>query len=417
MGRSLGLVAYRALSWRRSNPSVPLTSPRPKGEVLWLHATSANRFSALQELGVRLQSQRAELGLLITGEPDLIDRPSAHAALTGPAATNLEVDSFASDHPAEIRQFLNHWQPDLCLWAGAALMPNLINEAANRGIPMFLIDVKLDDLAARKHKWFPDLTRSSLNQFETIMTNDMPTLAMIQRLGASGSKISVTGPLRNGPSPPSFPEDDLSKVTDRLAGRPVWLAAQACCDEFEPILTAHSKALRLAHRLLLVITTASPNDLDALDVTLKGAGLRYARWSVGDDIDDNTQVLISDGVNDLGLWYRVAPLTFMASSLCNGHTGQSPLEAVALGSAVLFGPHVRDHKDTYSHLSTVGAAQTVGDAETLGTAVTRLSAPDQAAAMALAGWQVVTEGAQLTDQLIDLVQDRLDIRGADHARP
>jgi 3-deoxy-D-manno-octulosonic-acid transferase len=35
-------------------------------------------------------------------------------------------------------------------------------------------------------------------------------------------------------------------------------------------------------------------------------------------------------------------------------------------------------------------------------------APDQAAAVALAGWQVVTEGAHLTDQLIDLIQDKLD---------
>jgi 3-deoxy-D-manno-octulosonic-acid transferase len=41
-------------------------------------------------------------------------------------------------------------------------------------------------------------------------------------------------------------------------------------------------------------------------------------------------------------------------------------------------------------------------------AVTRLVAPDQAALMAHAGWDVVSEGAALMDRITDLVQDTLD---------
>jgi 3-deoxy-D-manno-octulosonic-acid transferase len=88
-----------------------------------------------------------------------------------------------------------------------------------------------------------------------------------------------------------------------------------------------------------------------------------------------------------------------------------------LGSAILFGPHVQGHRDTYSRLAAVGAGRSIGDAEGLGAAVIRLVAPDHAAAMALAGWQVVTEGAALSDRLVEMVQDRLDLKGAHHARP
>jgi 3-deoxy-D-manno-octulosonic-acid transferase len=413
MSRSLAFAAYRALSRRKSRPSLTNAGPRPKGEVLWLHATSTNRFSALLELGQRVQSLREDLLVLITTETDKTEPPMALSHFVG---TSVHVDNLTSDHPGEIRHFLDHWRPNICLWAGAVLMPNLINEATDRGVPMFLIDVKKDDLAPRKHKWFPDLTRSCLDQFEKIMTNDVHTSAMIRRLGLPGRKISLTEPLRNGPSPLPFPEEDLSAVTERLARRPVWLAAHAQADEFISILAAQRKALRLLHQLLLVLIVANPSDLDRLESTMQGSELRHARWKIGDEIDDNTQVLITDGQDDLGLWYRVAPLTFIASSLNAAHSGHNPLEAVALGSAVLFGPHVSNYKGTYTRLTAVGAGQAVGDAEALGDAVIRLIAPDQVAAMALAGWQVVTEGAKLTDQLVDLVLDRLDIGRTDHAR-
>ncbi|MEE4187797.1 MAG: 3-deoxy-D-manno-octulosonic acid transferase, partial [Roseobacter sp.] len=55
-----------------------------------------------------------------------------------------------------------------------------------------------------------------------------------------------------------------------------------------------------------------------------------------------------------------------------------------------------------------GAARIIKDGATLSTAVTRLIAPDQAAAMAHAGWDVVSQGAELTDRVTGLVQAVLD---------
>jgi 3-deoxy-D-manno-octulosonic-acid transferase len=152
MARSLGLAAYRALSRRKSRPSAAFSRPRPEGELLWLHATSPDRLEALCELGIRMQSQREFLKVLITVEQD----DSAPAPdMSKLEATGLQADQLASDHPAEARDFLDHWKPDICLWAGASLMPNLISETAERGIPMILIDASQSDFSARKHKWSP----------------------------------------------------------------------------------------------------------------------------------------------------------------------------------------------------------------------------------------------------------------------
>ena len=68
-------------------------------------------------------------------------------------------------------------------------------------------------------------------------------------------------------------------------------------------------------------------------------------------------MLVSEDTKELGLWYRVAPVTLMGSSMVSGEGGRNPLEAAALGSAVLYGPGVRDYLDSYSRLAQAGAAR------------------------------------------------------------
>ncbi|MCP4821960.1 MAG: 3-deoxy-D-manno-octulosonic acid transferase, partial [Shimia sp.] len=48
------------------------------------------------------------------------------------------------------------------------------------------------------------------------------------------------------------------------------------------------------------------------------------------------------------------------------------------------------------------------DADSLATALIQLAAPDQLAAMAHAGWQVISETAEVTDAIIDQAQRLMD---------
>ena len=144
--------------------------------------------------------------------------------------------------------------------------------------------------------------------------------------------------------------------------------------------------------------------------------MRFADWEAGEDLDDNTQVLLTSD-EDLGLWYRVAPVSLLAGTLNGTKGGHNPMDAAALGSAILHGPAVGTHAPLYQRLTDAGAAQKVQGKDELTVQVIQLSAPDKAAEMALAGWQVVTEGAALTDYLLDRIHDMLDLRETHHATP
>lgn len=404
MGRSLGRAAYRALSRRSSRPTPIVYADRPEGELVWAHANDETRIAALGTIGQRLKQQRRGLTMLVTYATGL--HPEGFAA---PEGVDLIV-RLPDDLPTNADAFLAHWRPSACLWTGGELMPHHIDSAAEAGVPLFLADVGGADVTARPNRWMPDFRRSTLELFERIATPSNDAARHLRRMGIPPERISLTPRLRPSATPPPCSDDELADTMRDIGGRPVWLAAHVTEREFDAVLTAHRSALKLSHRLLLIIVTAQVGGAAALKEALAGYDLRAGYWDDGDTIDDYIQVYVADGPDDIGLWYRVAPLTFMASSLGPDGLSQSPLNAAALGSAILYGPNVDAHRDSYARLAAARAARTVNGADSLGTAVVQLIAPDLAAAMALAGWEVATDGAELVDLLVDLLQDALDAR-------
>ncbi len=390
---------------RRSDPAAVWqpSGPAPEGEVVWGHATSPQRVALLCHLATRLSAQRPDLEIVLTysetSPPDKVPQ-------------GVTIEALPAENLKDIRRFLDHTRPHLCLWTGGLLRPALIGEAAARAIPLMLIDADESAFDDARFRWLPDITRATLKHFGLIFAASANAAQRVLKLGASPEIVTMTGPLQATGAILQGDEKERDRLGQILTGRPIWLAARIALAETEAMLRAHRLSLRGAHRQLLVIVPEMESDGDAIEAQLIESGWRYARWSRGEDTTEATQILLADTEGEMGLWYRLAPVTFLGGSLATGIGGRDPFEPAALGSAVLYGPNVGRHLSAYSRLASAGAARIVKDAETLASAVQRLSAPDQAAAMAHAAWEVVTQGAEATDQLLDLIQDALDLAEA-----
>lgn len=377
---------------------------RPEGDVLWVHATSETRAAALMQIVTRLHAMRPDLHLLLT-LPSGVSAPQ-HLR---PYMTALTVPG---DTMPEITTFLDRWSPDLCLWTGGYLQHDLIHEAARRQVPMVLIDAEESALATGRWRLLRNRTQVTLRHFHRMLASTANAATRLLKLGVPPQNVTITGPLMEaGTALPcdDAPRDQMARLLD---GRPLWLAAMVQPEELPLVTAAHRIALRSAHRRLLIIV---PDDIwqgDAMTQTLRADGWRVAQWGQGERPDETSQIILADTRGEMGLWYRLAPVTFMASSMQDHHTGQDPFEPAALGSAILYGPHVSRYLTTYDRLGSAGAARMVRDPESLATGVTFLTAPDQAAAMAHAAWEVTTAGAEVTDAVMDLVQDMLDRKAA-----
>lgn len=404
MTRSLSLAAYLAYARRAGRSPTPPETPRPEGAVIWAHAVDAARADTLIHLAKRLTQTRPGLHMVLTAT---VPEPRRRRA-----GGTVIWQILPEDNVPAADAFLDHWQPDICLWTGGDLKPALIVCAARKNIPLYLVDADETLLERPVWRWFPDLPRAVLGSFTEILARSEAAARQLRRLGAPERIISVTGPFQEGALTLPFNSSDREEMAVLLLGRPVWLAAMVQVGELDTVLGAHREASRAAHRCLLVIVPDDPKDSVTIRERLDAESWRYVTWSEGEMPSEATQIVLADTRGEMGLWYRLAPITFMGSSLVSGQYGRDPNEPAAHGSAILYGPNVARYLHRYSRYAEVGAARIVRDTETLSGAVQRLMPPDQPAAMAHAAWDVASKGAAVTDRIVDMLLDRLDRQDA-----
>ncbi|KAA2313361.1 3-deoxy-D-manno-octulosonic acid transferase [Pseudooceanicola sediminis] len=404
MARTAGFAAYKALTRRAARPqAAEAAPPRPRGVLIWIHCPLAARQKAAEQLANRLIAQDEGYTILLSfteaGTQPLPDDPS------------LLHSTLPDDDSAAVTAFLDHWRPDLLIWMTGHLRPTLLNQARRQNVPMLLAEAEED--AFDEPRWGLRVTQSRrlLAGFHTVLASSANTARKLQRHGVEQALIEITGPLQEGGTALTCDDALRDDLAAGLAGRPIWLAAMVQLEELETVLDAHRRASRLAHRLLLVLVPARPEDADRMAEIMAREGWRALRWSRDDAPREETQVLLADGCDEMGLWYRLSPVTFMAGSLKRGMKGHDPYAPAALGSAILYGPFVSRHIASYARLSKAGAARMIRDSDGLQKALSRLIAPDQAATMAAAAWQVATDGAEATDRVIDWARAELDMAG------
>jgi 3-deoxy-D-manno-octulosonic-acid transferase len=376
--------------------------PRPDGPLIWFHAASVGESLALLELIRKLLEERPDLHVLVT------TGTVTSAEVMGDRLPDRAIHQFVPlDARRFVARFLDHWQPDLAIWTESELWPTLITETHGRGIPMLLVNARMSKASHDRWRFLRGMVKSLLQRFDFALVQDDLTEIYLRRLGMSPDRMQVTGTLKEGAAALPANEAELSALRADLAGRPVWLAASTHPGEETKVLEAHRAALKGNPRLLLVLVPRHPERGDALAEQLQSDGWLFNRRGADELPDPEAQVYLADTVGELGLWYRLAPISFVGGSL-EPIGGHNPFEPAALGSAILHGPYVTNFVDIYQRLTEARAARLVSSPASMAEAVNDLLSPDRCAAMAHAAWEVVSSGADVTDRTLDMVLGKLD---------
>jgi 3-deoxy-D-manno-octulosonic-acid transferase len=376
------------------------SAPRPDGPLVWVHTGRDRHGLAARELAHRMRLEHPELSFLFTTGAQ--KRRVTEAALPSQLAP--------ADNLPAVRRFLDHWRPDIALWTEADSRPALITETADRNVPLLLVDAHTAPPELQGWRLWRGLTGALLARFGQVITGDATSAAALRRLGAAPGRLQIAGFLEEGTAALPCNRSDCDSLSETLSGRPVWLAANLSDAEIEAVIEAHRQAIRRTHRLLLILLPEDPEAGPDLDRALRGEGFVTGLRSAGAEPEADTQVYIADTDGELGLWYRLAAVSFLGQSLEAGG-GINPFEAAALGSAIIHGPNLRNFRRAYGRLGSAGATRMVRNADELAEAVDALLSPDVAATMAHEAWKVCSAGAEVTDRTIELVLAELDARG------
>lgn len=388
---ALGPIAPALLGWRRRQGkedaqrlgerlALPV-QPRPQGKLAWLHGASVGEGLALLPLVERLTARGFNI-MLTTGT---VTSAAVVAARLPAGAFHQYVPL---DVPKFVGRFLDHWSPDLVLFAESELWPNMLGAVHARGLPLVLVNARLSERSFRRWQKAPGVIHDMLGRFDMCLAQTPGDAARLMQLGAA--RVQVMGNLKYDVPPPPADAAALAQLSGQIGARPTWLAASTHDGEEDAACAAHQM---LTARFPMLLTIVAPRHAargEAVADAARARGLRVAQRSRGEAIGRDTEIYVADTMGELGLFYRLTSLVFVGKSLAGGGGGQNPIEPAKLGAAILHGPQVQNFTEVYAALASAGGAAEVDSVGGLAGELTRLFAhPRDLRAMARASAETV----------------------------
>ena len=343
--------------------------PRPDGPLIWLHGASVGEAISLLPLIERLQQARTDATILMTTGTVTSARLMEDRMPAGTIHQFVPVDRLPY-----VRRFLDHWQPDLVLWAESEFWPNLVREPAWRGIPMVLVNGRISENSFKGWRRFSGTMKKLLSGFSLCLGQTNTDVERLTVLGAPVAKCR--GNLKFAVPPLPVDEANLAALKKELGDRPLWLAASTHQGEEEIVSKVHTQIAKHHPGLLSIVVPRHATRGEEISQALSTSELSIARRSQSDAVTAETDIYIADTMGELGLFFRLVKVAFMGKSLVP-LGGQNPLEAMRLDCAVVHGPHMTNFADIVRRMGSAGASIEVSDATALAETVGRLLANEK----------------------------------------
>ncbi len=377
---------------------------RPDAPLVWIHAASVGESQSALILVERLTA-------LIPGARILMTTGTVSSA--GMMRKKLPEGAihqfYPVDHPAWVREFLDHWKPDLVLWMESELWPNMLTDIARRGIPAILVNARLSEKSFARWSWVRNTAKEILGAFSLILTQSEKEAERFRALGALN--VRATGNIKYSARPLPFDENELKAINGAIAQRPAWLYASSHKGEEALACRVHQKLKAQFPDILTIIVPRHPERREEITETCDQAGLSFLlRGEAKTPPAYETDIYIADTFGELGLFYRAASLACIGRSFSDdGGGGHNPIEASQLNCAVLYGPHVQFQKTLFEDLSNAGGAVGITNETELGDMISSLLADAQKLnSVQQRGLEFARSQSKIIDATIELINPYLD---------
>jgi 3-deoxy-D-manno-octulosonic-acid transferase len=408
-----GFVPRFAASARRVRRPAAQTAEaggdgRRAGQRLWVHAISVGEVEAARTFVPALAAAypQAEIVLSTTTKTGMEraaklfpDRPLFHFPLDLAPCVLLALRRV---RPTAVIQVESEWWPNFFLLARLC------------GIPVMAVNVRITEKSRSRYRTVGALMATVFNSAAAIGVQADVYRNRLESLGAAGQRIRVTGQMKHDGV--AFADDvpgaaDLAREIGIDRGEQVFVAGSTGPGEEDALLAAYRDARRMFPRLRLVIVPRRPENFDETARTILAADMGLVRRSQNGGWEGPKHlppVILGDTMGELLKWYALADIVFVGRSLVPVG-GSNPMEAGALGKALLWGPHMFNFPEEAAAFIEAGAAHEVSDAADIAAAlVDLLTHGDRRRQMGEAARAAIRCMQGATARNIDLVRHVLD---------
>jgi 3-deoxy-D-manno-octulosonic-acid transferase len=324
---------------------------RPSGPLIWLHAVGLGEVLSLRGIITAMGKIDPSTNFLITSSA-----LSSAKAIASQMPPRTQHQFMPLDNAQFSQHFLNHWQPDLVIWAEQDIWPGSICDIAKRNIPQALVNARMNAFSFAKHAKIRSLFSAALDRMVLISAQDRDTAMNLSALGVT-KPISINNSFKAAAPPLRYTPATLLALQNTTQKRRVWVVAPAHHIDADLAIKAHELLLSCDPSALLII---APRDI-SLDLPAELPRRSRGQLPSG-------PIWIADTLGELGVIYRLAKAVLIGGTF--GDTeGHSPWEAAVIGCTILHGPRTANFANDYAALQSVNGSLLVNSPEDIAAAL------------------------------------------------
>jgi 3-deoxy-D-manno-octulosonic-acid transferase len=387
---------------------VNLRSRLAEQRSTWLHAVSVGEVGVALKLAAEMRNLQPDLRCVLT-----TTTTTGFSFANSNAPRWIEVMYNPLDFWPIMRRAFSVIQPAKIILIEAEIWPNLVGQAHAQKIPIALANARLSPRSEKRFRFFRFFVAPTFRLLDLVCVQEAEDVDRWAALGVDRHRIRFTGSIKfdsvNMHVDPTVPERVLvGRKIDK--GRPFLLAGSTHPGEEEVLARIFVDLREKFPDLFLIIAPRHVERAREVQRAVEQFRLR-AGFRSRSNVDQPIDCLILDSTGELQNWYAVATVVFVGKSLV-ARGGQNPVEAIAAGKPVLFGPHMENFAALARSLVAHRGAIQVSSADELKRAIVDLLLDaNLRESLAQNARRVVEKhrgAAVLTAQFIDCFASRLD---------
>ncbi|SOY49386.1 lipid IV(A) 3-deoxy-D-manno-octulosonic acid transferase [Cupriavidus taiwanensis] len=339
--------------------------PQP-GPWLWVHAVSVGETRAAQPLIEALLAAHPHHRLLLTHMTPTGRQTGAQ--LFGKEARVVQC-YLPYDLPWLVRRFMRYFRPQVGMLMETEVWPNLVHGARKAGVPLYLVNARLSPRSYRRTARFGRAAAAMYRDFAGVLAQTAGDAERFRALGVPA--VQITGNLKFDMQPAPAGVALGAQLRKALVARAVLAAASTREGEEAMLLDAFSRWESLAPgvpRPALLLVPRHPQRFDEVAAMVARTGFSVERRS-GLDLDAvrsplTADVVLGDSMGEMAMYFAASDLAFIGGSLLP-LGGQNLIEACAVGTPVLIGPHTFNFAQATEDAIAAGACLRVDNADAL----------------------------------------------------
>lgn len=347
--------------------------PRTEGKRrVWIQAVSLGEMLVVEALLRRLaEDDRIELLLTTTTSTGYRLATEKYSGICD------RICYFPLDFWPFSRKVWKRMRPDIAICAETELWPEHMQQAANAGVPMILINGRLSDRSFKYAQALNRIYRNHLKLIDRVLAISDEDADRFSRIGVSRHRISVTGNLKVDVS-----IDEILSIEDRQRTKTslgfgegfVLLGSSTWPGEEEVLLSVFRKLRQQLSECRLLLVPRHAERRHEIRTMLERAASDFNFGFKSENATfESLDVLVADTSGELRVLTQLSDLAFIGKSLPPHQEGQTPIECGLLGVPMVFGPGMNNFRSVRAGMLALGAAVQVQDADSLAVALESLA--------------------------------------------